>query len=217
MWAFLQSNTGILFILSLVAALLAVVLLHSIFTRRAVRRMLDYKFAEMSVLSMLAEVERNREKYSTLTSGALGEISGGEALERMNYHLLAQCGGDPLGWILQQRGAAQVFYLVLWIRQEMRRGNFPTLFWEERSGALMQSATGAYRTIGALGCARVLEKTKESVDARLEKKGNPAALRRWVLEAAADDFRWYDKRERVRERLAEFLCANREQICQEEA
>lgn len=214
MWEFLQSKTGVILVLALILAALAAVLLHSIFTRRAVKRMLDYKYAEMSVLSMFAEVERNREKYDVLPASALETDSGDELLERMNYHLLAKSDGNPLDWILQQQGAMRAAYLALWVRQEMRMGNFPQLFWGERSGEVVRDAASAYRAIGAPGCAKVLEKTKETVDARLEKRGAQAALRRWAMESAADDFRWYDKREHVREKLADYLRRNRELVCE---
>ena len=69
MWEFLQSKAGMILLLCLIAAAFAVVLVHSMFTRRAVKRMLDYKYTEMSVLSMFAEVDRNREKYSALSAG----------------------------------------------------------------------------------------------------------------------------------------------------
>lgn len=215
MWEFLQSKAGMILLLCLIAAAFAVVLVHSMFTRRAVKRMLDYKYTEMSVLSMFAEVDRNREKYSALSAGALETGTGDELLERMNYHLLANSAGDPLGWILQQEGTARTVYLALWIRQEMRMGNFLELFWGEHSGEVIRDAAAAYRAIGAPGCAKVLEKTKESVDARFEKRGTQASPRRWVMESAADDFRWYDKREHVREKLADFLRANREAVCKQ--
>lgn len=94
-------------------------------------------------------------------------------------------------------------------------GNFPELFWGEHSGEVIRDAAAAYRAFGAPGCAKVLEKTKESVDARFEKRGTQASPRRWVMESAADDFRWYDKREHVREKLADFLRANREAVCKQ--
>ena len=213
MWKFLQSKTGMVTILCVIVAAIAAVLAYSVLTRRAVRRMLDYKYNEMSLLSMFAEVDRNREKYSTLPASALETGSGEELLERMNYHLLARSGGDPLGWILQQQGIARTVYLALWVRQEMRMGNFPELFWGDRSGEIIRDAAAAYRAIGAPGCAKVLEKTKEAVDARMGKKGAGASPRRWAMESAADDFRWYGKRERVREKLAEYLRANRDAVC----
>ncbi len=210
---FLKSDTGLILLIGILAVAVAVVLIHSIRTRRAVKRMLDYQFAEMSVAAMLAEADRNRDAYSALPPAALENAADAELLERVNYHMLAKGGGDPVGWMLDRPAEERAVYLALWIRQQMRMGNFPQLFLGDRSKELIQAAAAAYRAIGAPSCAKVLEKTKESVDARIEKKGTQMAIRRSVLESAAEGFRWYDKRENVREKLAAFLRDNRAAVC----
>ena len=215
MWDFLKSDVSVaaLVVLFLVVA---VALIHSLRTRRALRSVIEHRYAEISADAMMSEILRNQEKYRELNREELEQAGDSQLIEMFSYHLAALAEGqekDSRQVILETQGEKGIVFSVLFTRRQILSGRFFDLFLYENTDSFLQKAIYSYKAVGAPRSAKVLVKVRESVKSKYEKKGLDALFRGNFLVAAEDDFKMMDRWENVRKLCAAYIKKNLDAIC----
>lgn len=216
MWDFLTSDVSVATVLA-VGLVLLIVLVHSIRTRREVKRVMQHKYAELSMDTMLGEISKYRDKYYELNKEALLSGTDHEILEMVSYHMLAladRCNQDNWQIVMETEGEKGIVFSVLYVRQQLLAGNFFDLFLQSESRQFIKKAVYSLKTVGASLCARAVARGQEQLRTRYEKKGIEAMIKSGTLEVMEEDFRVADRLENTRKLCASYIRKNIDAICE---